>query len=61
LFVIATLVGAGSGRGAVAFRYLIYLVTWLATGHVQFGQGGMPAVRTCRGWAWSRFSSWSQA
>jgi chloride channel protein, CIC family len=40
LFVIATLVGAGSGLGAVAFRYLIYLVTWLATGHVQFGQAG---------------------
>jgi chloride channel protein, CIC family len=40
LFVIATLVGAGSGLGAVAFRYLIYFVTWLATGHVQFGQAG---------------------
>jgi len=40
LFVIAILVGAGSGLGAVAFRYLIYFVTWLATGHVQFGQAG---------------------
>jgi chloride channel protein, CIC family len=40
LFVVAILVGAGSGLGAVAFRYLIYLVTWLATGHVQFGQAG---------------------
>jgi chloride channel protein, CIC family len=40
LFVVATLVGAGSGLGAVAFRYLIYFVTWLATGHVQFGQAG---------------------
>jgi hypothetical protein len=30
----------GSGLGAVAFRYLIYFVTWLATGHVQFGQDG---------------------
>ena len=40
LFVIAVLVGAGSGLGAVAFRYLIYFFTWLATGHVQFGQDG---------------------
>jgi chloride channel protein, CIC family len=40
LFVVAVLVGAGSGLGAVAFRYLIYFVTWLATGHVQFGQAG---------------------
>ena len=30
----------GSGLGAVAFRYLIYFFTWLATGHVQFGQDG---------------------
>ncbi len=40
LLVIAVAVGAGSGLGAVAFRYLIYLFTWLATGHVQFGQQG---------------------
>ena len=40
LLVIALVVGAGSGLGAVAFRYLIYFVTWLATGHVQFGQQG---------------------
>ena len=40
LFVIAVVVGAGSGLGAVAFRYLIYFFTWLATGHVQFGQAG---------------------
>jgi chloride channel protein, CIC family len=33
-------VGAGAGLGAVAFRYLIYFFTWLATGHVQFGQQG---------------------
>ena len=32
--------GAGSGLGAVAFRYLIYFVTWAATGHSQFGQQG---------------------
>ncbi len=40
LFAIAAVVGAGSGLGAVAFRYLIYFFTWLATGHVQFGQQG---------------------
>ena len=40
LFVVAVLVGAGSGLGAVAFRYLIGFFTWLATGHDQFGQAG---------------------
>jgi CIC family chloride channel protein len=40
LFVIAALVGVGSGLGAVVFRYLIYFFTWLATGHVAFGQDG---------------------
>jgi len=40
LFPIAVLVGVGSGFGAVAFRFLIYFVTWLATGHSQFGQQG---------------------
>jgi chloride channel protein, CIC family len=40
LFVIAILVGAGSGLGAVVFRYLIYFFTWLATGRSQFGQQG---------------------
>ena len=40
LFTVALVVGAGSGLGAVAFRYLIYFVTWLATGHAQFGQQG---------------------
>ena len=40
LLVIALGVGAGSGLGSVAFRYLIYFFTWLATGHVQFGQQG---------------------
>ena len=38
--MIAVLVGAGSGLGAVAFRYLIGFFTWLATGHDQFGQAG---------------------
>lgn len=33
-------VGVGSGLGAVGFRGLIYGLTWLATGHRSFGQGG---------------------
>ena len=40
LFTIALVVGAGSGLAAMAFRYLIYFFTWLATGHVEFGQQG---------------------
>jgi len=40
MFLLAVLVGAGSGLGAVAFRYLIYFFTWAATGHSQFGQQG---------------------
>jgi hypothetical protein len=40
LLVIALVVGVGSGLGAVAFRYLIYFFTWLATGHAQFGHDG---------------------
>ena len=40
MFLLALVVGAGAGLGAVAFRYLIYFFTWLATGHVEFGQAG---------------------
>lgn len=40
LFVLAVLVGVGSGFGAVAFRYLISSFTWIATGHTEFGQQG---------------------
>jgi CIC family chloride channel protein len=40
LLGIALMVGIGSGLGVVAFRYLIYFFTWLATGHAQFGQDG---------------------
>jgi CIC family chloride channel protein len=40
LFALALVIGAGSGLGAVAFRYLINFFTWLATGHGQFGQQG---------------------
>ncbi|MGE5291004.1 MAG: chloride channel protein [Micromonosporaceae bacterium] len=40
LFILALLVGVGSGLGAVVFRYLISAFTWLATGHAAFGQQG---------------------
>lgn len=40
LFCVAILVGLGAGLGAVAFRYLIYGFTWLATGRDEFGQDG---------------------
>ena len=40
MFVLAVLIGAVSGLGAVVFRYLVYFFTWLATGHSQFGQDG---------------------
>ena len=43
LFLLAALVGAGSGLGAVAFRYLICFCTWLATGHDESGQQGRTA------------------
>ena len=43
LVVMALVVGAGAGLGAVGFRELIFLVTWLATGHTQFGQQGHAA------------------
>ncbi|WP_406814742.1 chloride channel protein [Mycobacterium sp. M23085] len=40
LFCVAITVGVGAGLGAVAFRYLVFGFTWLATGHVEFGQQG---------------------
>ena len=40
LVVMALVVGAGAGVGAVGFRWLIFAFTWLATGHEQFGQQG---------------------
>jgi CIC family chloride channel protein len=40
LVVMALVVGAGAGLGAAGFRELIFLVTWVATGHNQFGQQG---------------------
>lgn len=43
LFCVALVVGVGAGLGAVAFRYLIFGFTWLATGHNEFGQQGWVA------------------
>ncbi|HTJ67150.1 MAG TPA: chloride channel protein [Actinospica sp.] len=43
LFLLAVLVGVGSGLGAVVFRYLISSFTWLATGRTEFGQQGRVA------------------
>lgn len=43
LLAMALLVGVGAGFGAVAFRYLISAFTWLATGHLAFGQQGRVA------------------
>src|SRR5215472_16243713 len=40
LVVAALIIGGGAGLGAVGFRWLIFAVTWLATGHEQFGQQG---------------------
>lgn len=43
LFGVAIVVGAGAGLGAVAFRYLVFGFTWLATGNDEFGQQGWVA------------------
>jgi chloride channel protein, CIC family len=40
LVAVSLVVGGGAGLGAVGFRWLIFAVTWLATGHEQFGQQG---------------------
>ena len=40
MLLLALLVGVGAGLGAVVFRSLVYFFTWLATGHIQFGQDG---------------------
>ncbi len=43
LVAMALLVGGGAGLAAVVFRELVYAVTWIATGHEQFGQQGRVA------------------
>lgn len=43
MFCVAIVVGVGAGLGAVAFRYLIFGFTWLATGRDEFGQQGWVA------------------
>jgi CIC family chloride channel protein len=40
---MALLAGVGSGLGAIVFRYLVFGFTWLATGHIAFGQQGRVA------------------
>jgi chloride channel protein, CIC family len=40
LAVMALVVGAVAGVGAAFFRWLIFSVTWVATGYQQFGQQG---------------------
>ena len=40
LVLIAALVGGAAGLAAVGFRWLIYAITWVVTGHQQFGQFG---------------------
>ena len=40
LVVMALVVGAGAGLGAVGFRWMVFGFTWLATGYTRFGQQG---------------------
>jgi CIC family chloride channel protein len=40
LVAMALIVGAGAGIGAAGFRELVFFLTWLVTGHQQFGQQG---------------------
>ena len=40
LFFLALVVGLGAGLGALLFRGLVFGITWLVTGHVEFGQNG---------------------
>ncbi|HEY2769695.1 MAG TPA: chloride channel protein [Solirubrobacteraceae bacterium] len=40
LAAMALVVGAAAGLGAAGFRWLIFSITWLVTGHDQFGQQG---------------------
>lgn len=43
LVALALVVGVGGGFGAVGFRWLVYSVTWVATGREQFGAQGRVA------------------
>jgi chloride channel protein, CIC family len=40
LALMSVIVGVGAGFGAVAFRWLIFSITWIATGYKEFGQQG---------------------
>lgn len=55
LLFAAAVVGVGSGLGAVAFRYLIHAFTWLATGHITFGQQGRVASAHLPWLGWAFF------
>lgn len=43
LVVMALIVGLGAGLGAVLFRELVFGLTWIFTGHGEFGQQGHAA------------------
>lgn len=43
LVILSSIVGGFAGLGAAGFRWLIYGLTWLFTGHAQFGQQGRVA------------------
>jgi CIC family chloride channel protein len=43
LLAMALVVGGGAGLGAAGFRGLIFLFTWLFTGHREYGQQGHTA------------------
>jgi CIC family chloride channel protein len=49
LLLVAVVIGALAGMGAVAFRALVLGITWLFTGHAEFGQAG---------WAPSAHAPW---
>ena len=57
LFLLALLVGAGSGLGAVAFRYLIISLPGWPPGTASSASRVMWAARTCPGSG--SVSSWS--
>lgn len=40
LLILALAVGVAAGLGAIVFRELVQGITWLTTGHTEFGQAG---------------------
>lgn len=43
LVVLAILVGAGAGLGAIAFRWLVSAFTWVFSGHADYAAAGREA------------------